>query len=650
MYRIILVLFLLQGMVSKGHSITIHTIGDSTMADYDENTTDKRGWGMMFQQFFTPDAIINNRAKSGASSKSFYLEAPYWATVKKQIKSGDYVLIQFAHNDEKNGGLDGDTVDPSEDYRGTSAQGAYKTYLRAYVNETRELGATPVLVTAMCRKYFSGGTITRTGRHDLGDNFGVPLSDHTYDYSYAMSEVANEMEVELIDVTSLTKSLFESYGDAACTSLLFCKDDSTHPNAMGGTLVARLVAQAMTNQNILAQYINASSDLLINPTSVDFGSAYVGQTLTKELTISGFDLTPASGTFTLSVSNGFTIAACKTDAFSSSIEMDYTNGNLNFGRFYISASQSSTGTTTGTLTVTDGNITKLISLSSSFIQLVGGTEVRLFWQLSVNSDYVLDGPAIPIEESFSNMYVQRYAAPNAATIWPEISGYDATRKTQRNLITGDAWPAGDIDEVSTRYIQFGISASQGTELNIDSIGLYISGAGGNGMRSRISYSTNNFADYKVIHEFSSMVANNMYDVSAIPVEKLTYGDTLLVRIYPWYSGASTGKTICLADVCIHGIATTATSIESIKTSELNASCFPVLTSGKTTLNYSLSDPSKVSISVNSLNGTNVMNYYKNELNSGTYQQEIDLSSLPLGIYLCSIITEKEKTTFKIIKN
>jgi len=86
-------------------SFTLHTIGDSTMADYDENTTDKRGWGMMFQQFFTSEVTANNRAKSGASSKSFYLESPYWATVKQQIEAGDYVLIQFAHNDEKNGGL-----------------------------------------------------------------------------------------------------------------------------------------------------------------------------------------------------------------------------------------------------------------------------------------------------------------------------------------------------------------------------------------------------------------------------------------------------------------------------------------------------------------------------------------------------------------
>ncbi|MGQ1947510.1 GDSL-type esterase/lipase family protein [Geofilum sp. OHC36d9] len=570
--KLAFVFLLLQSALMHIKAIKIHTIGDSTMANYDENTTDKRGWGMMLQQFFTADVIVNNRAKSGASSKSFYLEAAYWATVKEQIESGDYVFIQFAHNDEKNGGLDGDTVrkytDPNADYRGTTAQGTYKDYLRAYVNESKALGAIPVLVTSMCRKYFEGSTIKRKGCHDLGDDFNVPDTDHTYDYTYAMKEVATELDVELIDLTALTKELFESYGDAACTSLLFCADDSTHPNAMGGTLVARLCAQAMLNQGILASYVNASSDLLVNPSNCDFGNAYVSQTLTKELTISGFDLDPVSGTFTLSVSDGFLIAVNKTDVFASAINLDYTSGNLDFTRFYISSRKSSSGLSEGALTVSNGTTTKIVPLTANFIELTGGTEVSLFWKLSANDDYSLSGSATPIAETHNDMYVQRYAAPNSAAIWPTESTYDASRKTQRNLIIGDVWPAGDIDEVSTRYMQFGITANEGTELNIDSIGMYICGAGGNGMRCRISYSTNNFADYTVIKEFPSMVANNMYAVSAIPVVKLAKGDSLLVRVYPWYSGQATGKTICLADVTIHGMASTATIIQSHEKSRM----------------------------------------------------------------------------------
>jgi lysophospholipase L1-like esterase len=566
MKSLLIGVFALYNIISANAQITLHTIGDSTMADYDENTTDKRGWGMMFQQFFTSEVVVNNRAKSGASSKSFYLESPYWTTVKQQISSGDYVIIQFAHNDEKNGGLDGGT-DPNNpingtDYRGTTAQGTYKEYLRKYIDETLALGATPILATAMCRKYFSGSTITRKGRHDLGENFGVPESDHTYDYSYAMQEVAVEKNVQLIDLTTLTKGLLESYGDAESTAQLFVSSDSTHPNALGGTLVARLCAQEMANQNILAPYINTSTDVLINPSNCDFGEAYAGQTLTKELTITGFDLEPASGTFTLSVSDGFLIAANKTDTFTSSITMDYVNSSLEFSKFYISVSQSVGGNKEGTLTATNGTVTKEIPLTANFIELTGGTEVNLLWELAANDSYVLDGPAIALDESHSSMYVKNYAAPNGtSTTWPAESGYDTTRKTQRNLLDGDVWPAGEIDEVSTRYIQFGISASEGTELNIDNISLYVGGAGGSGMRCRISYSKDDFVTTSVVEEFSSMTANTMYAVSKIPTVKLAYGETLKLRVYPWYSIEATGKTICLADVNIHGVATPTLSID-----------------------------------------------------------------------------------------
>lgn len=570
--KLFLTAFVFCSIISANAQITLHTIGDSTQAIYDPNVSDIRGWGMMLPQFFNSGVVVNDRAKSGASSKSFYMEAPYWTTVKQQIKVGDYVLIQFAHNDEKNGGLDGGT-DPANpingtDYRGTTAQGTYKDYLRKYVNETRALGATPLLASAMCRKYFSGATITRKGQHDLGDDFGVPATDNTYDYSFAMQEVATEMNVKFIDLTALTKTLFESYGDAACTAQLFTSADSTHPIALGGTLVARLCAQEMYKQGILAPYINTSTDVLINPTSCDFGDAYTGQTLTKEVTITGFDLVPASGTFTLSVDNGFQIAANKTDTFASSITMNYTGGSLAFTKFYISATQSVGGTNTGTLTVTNGAVTKTVPLTANFITLTGGTEVSLLWPLITNNTPVLVGPATVVDQSYSGMTLQSYAAPNGtSTVWPAGSGYDTTRKTQRNVIEGGTWPSGEIDEVSTRYIQFGIKPAVGTDLNIDLISLYIGGAGGNGMRCRISYSKDDFVTTYVAGEFQSMVANTMNAVSKIPVLKLVAGETLKVRVYPWYNGSATGKTICLADMKIHGVALPASNLSVNQFSE-----------------------------------------------------------------------------------
>ena len=420
-------------------AVTIHGIGDSTMATYEEAITDKRGWGMMFQQFFYTDSVtVNNRAKSGASSKSFYLEAGYWNTVKLHIKNGDSVFIQFAHNDEKNNGLDGDTVrattDPVADYRGTSAQGSFKFYLRAYINESRALGGIPVLVTPMCRKYFSGSTITRIGRHDLGEKFGVGESDHTYDYVWAMKQVATEMGVQLIDLTAATKNLYEWYGVDACTALLFCLDDSTHPNALGGTLVARLCAQAMVAQNILASSVRASSDVLVNPTSHDFGKAYSGQTLTKEFTLSGFDLTPAAGTFTLSVSNGYSISANATGVYSTSITKTYANGNLDFARFYVAVKLTEPGVKTGTLTITNNSVTKTIPLTATAIQLAGGTEVELSWNLGTNTDYVLTGTAIPIAETFSSMLVFR-AMRHPRAVWTPMVCITRSGRRQAGMWT-----------------------------------------------------------------------------------------------------------------------------------------------------------------------------------------------------------------------
>lgn len=90
-------------------ALKVHTIGDSTMQTYDENSTNTRGWGQYLQQFFK-GLTVNNRGKAGASSKSFYKESAYWQSVKKQMQPGDYVLIQFSHNDEKSNGMDGDEI------------------------------------------------------------------------------------------------------------------------------------------------------------------------------------------------------------------------------------------------------------------------------------------------------------------------------------------------------------------------------------------------------------------------------------------------------------------------------------------------------------------------------------------------------------
>lgn len=556
----------------------VHTIGDSTMATYDENTTITRGWGQMFQQFFKGDITVNNRAKNGASSKSFYMEAPYWQSVKKQIQAGDYVLIQFAHNDEKSGGCDGDELKAyyksigddakanSTDYRGTTASGTYKEYLRKYVNETRALGATPVLVGAICRKYFSGNTIRRNGRHDLGDNFSlikdgkyttgnkVGEDDHTYDYPYQMKQVAEEMGVQYLDLTTATKELYESYGDAKANELLFDGNGSTHTSAMGATLIARLAAQLMQKAGILTENINLTSDLSVNPSTLDFGQAYKGQTVVRDLQINGFDLTPAEGTVSITASDGIQVSADGT-SFGPSVTLSYKGGNM-IASVKVSYEFAAAGDINGSITVTSGDKSVSVPVTGKCIELAAGVATSAYWRLEKDDACVTEGPVTVLGESYSEMKLQKYSAPNANTTWPEGTGFDATRKVQRNIIEGEAWPAGEIDEVSTRWIEFAVKPANGTTFNVNEISMYVCGCGGNGMRCKIYYSKEeNFANAVNIADFSgSMKANDMMEVKATPVLELKENETLRVRIYPWYNGSATGKTICVSDVKIGGVA------------------------------------------------------------------------------------------------
>lgn len=551
----------------------------------------------MFQQFFTDAVTVNNRAKSGASSKSFYEEAAYWESVKKQIQPGDYVLIQFAHNDEKNDGMDGDEVKAyyesigdqakadATDYRGTTASGTYKEYLRKYVEETRALGATPVLVGAICRKYFTGSTIRRNGRHDLGDDFSlltasgikegnkVGEDDHTYDYPYQMRLVADEMGVSYIDLTTATKELYESYGDAKANELLFDGDGSTHTSAMGATLIARLCAQLLQKQGILTEYINLTSDLSVNPSKADLGEAYKGQTVVKEFQISGFDLQPAEGNVTITASKGLQVSA-DGESYSGSISMSYKEGNM-IGTFYARCEFAEEGPINEEITVTSGDKTITIPVTGTSIVLEGGVPVQAYWRLEKDDECEVTGPMNTLGQSYSGMTLQKYSAPNTNTTWPEWTGFDASRKTQRNVIEGESWPAGEIDEVSTRYIEFAVQPAKGTTLKVDSMSMFVCGCGGNGMCCKIYYSKEeNFANPVNIFEMKSMPANNMQYVCSMPVLSVNESETLRIRVYPWYNNAATGKTICLSDVTIHGIAVDSTTGIS---SELTQNAAPVRT-------------------------------------------------------------------------
>ncbi len=571
----------------------VHTLGDSTMAPYDESATVTRGWGMYFGNFLTNGWTSINYAKGGRDSRGGYNEL--WQTAKKQVEAGDYVIITFGHNDEKNSGMDGvalynyykekgdNTAAAAVDQRGTVPSTTYKEWLGKIIDEVKELGATPIICSPVCRSYFTGSKIRRNGRHDLGDSFSVltadgikekqsvPADDHTMDYAYHSQKLAEEKGVSFIDLTTATAELYESYGDAKCHEYLFDGEGSTHFNTTGAVLVARECARLMKAQGIMASDITLPTDLTVTPATGDLGEAYKGQTLQKEFTLNGFGLSPETGTVSITATDGIELSFDKKE-WTKTLTSDYSGSTL-VKTFYAQLTLASDGETTGTITISQGDKSIEIPVKAVAVTLEGGTEVKAYWRLEKDDSYELTGPATPIAQTFLGMYVQRYSNPNAKTVWPDWTGYDAARKMQRDLLTGDNWPAEEIDDNPDRYIQWGIKPAAGTELKIDQISLFASGCGGNGMCCHIYYSTDNFETRTTIYEKKSMPANNPQYVEAKPVLTVKEGQELLVRVYPWYNGAASGKTICLSDLTIHGMAVSATGISQVSTDSTTTTVF-----------------------------------------------------------------------------
>ena len=211
------------------------------MADYDQAEPDQKGmygWGQVFGDYFNNGMTVKNWGDRGESARSFYRK--FWSKTKAEIQKGDYVLIQFGHNDQKSVTTD-----------------VYREYLSRFICETRELGATPILVTSICRKLFEGTKISRLGRIDNGKAHGVDENDHTYDYPYHMKKVADSLKVECLDLTTACKEYMESWGPEGCKQF-FPAGGSTHTNELGARVNAQLVAQLMYKENILKKYINIS--------------------------------------------------------------------------------------------------------------------------------------------------------------------------------------------------------------------------------------------------------------------------------------------------------------------------------------------------------------------------------------------------------
>lgn len=569
-------------------AIKVHTIGDSTMAEYDESTTDKRGWGMYLGSFFDPAYVtVNNRGKSGADTRSFYTGAAYWASLKTQMQAGDYLLIQFAHNDEGTVTYGMDNLEYAAycqahglpaptDARGTNPQTTYRDMLRAFIDEAREMGVTPVLVGPICRAYFQGNDIKRNGKHDLGDKFSkiendvlyenqsLPAGDSTMSYVKAMKVVAAEKDVPFIDLTEATRQLYLSYGETQCLSLLFCAGDKTHTNAMGGNLVARSAAQLLKNAGILAEYINIPTDITANPGTIEIGETYCGVAQNKEFLLTGYGLEPASGTVALRATGNLQISLDKTN-YAETAQATYNGGSM-FQKVYVRANYTAGGEQRDTIYAMSGDHVIAVPVSAMAISLEGGAAVSATWAIDAKPvpEPVVTGP-ISAALTMSNMM--------AADTKSDFTDGDQTGITMVRFHNSDAtgakvaWPAGEIDENAGRYLDFAVTAPEAMDVRITGISMDLAAHS----TSTMCYHVNTgfgegFTDVQTIDEKVNMTNLTIQHLSLTPTLTIPAGETLHVRILPWHNlgEAKSGKYICVKNVVISGQAFEAQPVEGVE--------------------------------------------------------------------------------------
>ena len=594
----------------------VHTIGDSTQEQRaTDGSTDKRGWTQMLPQFIDATKLtVNNRGKSGASSKSFYLETAYWNTLKTggsdQMQAGDLLIIQFAHNDEKTGGADGDEVKSyytskgetakasATDYRGTTANDTYKEYLRKYINEAKAMGVKPILVGAICRGYFKDNgnlKINAAGQHNLYQKYNyintstntyvegasMATDDHTQDYTYQMAQVAAEYDdVPFVNLTQGTKELLESLGETYCIGdatyqadrtaekpldqrggtrpIFFCVDDATHPALVGATLIARKFAQMVKDQaetesnasrkavlQELADAVVIENEMSFTPESLEMGDAYIGTYAKGEVSVSAFGLTPSTGTVTVSADNGFEVSTDGT-TYAASVQYPYSGATL-ITTIYVRKKIASAGEAECTITVSDGTNQKLLTASANGLMVSTGTETSVVWPL-ITAVSASESALTAADETLTGLVVKNYTTLGDAIM-------------QRLTPTETAWPGGEIDEVSTRYVEFKATVPTGKTFYMDNISFNAAGHYASDFGFHAYYATNsNFTDASLIAEKTNMTGNEVIPVSKDVMKTIEEGETIYVRIYPWKAdAAASGKYFCLSAMTIHGVVANKTS-------------------------------------------------------------------------------------------
>jgi lysophospholipase L1-like esterase len=207
--------------VQPAHVPTLFLVGDSMVADHPSEPT--ASWGQMLPALLDDGVAVANYAESGATLKSFLADLRL-DKVLSQIKPGDYLFIQFGHNDQK--------AQWPQTY--AEAGTTYRAYLAAYIAEARRLGAVPVLVTSPERRNF-----------DSNGHIMLSLGG----YPQAMRDLATQQHVPLIDLNRASITLYEALGPDRAPAMFNDEGrDKTHYDAWGAWMAARIMADGIRAQ------------------------------------------------------------------------------------------------------------------------------------------------------------------------------------------------------------------------------------------------------------------------------------------------------------------------------------------------------------------------------------------------------------------
>jgi lysophospholipase L1-like esterase len=255
---VLLGLLALAPLAPPPHKTTVYLIGDSTMANKVRATFPETGWGMPLGTFFDTTVVVDNRAQNGRSTRTFLAENR-WQPVVQALQPGDYVFIQFGHNDESANYPDRYT--PPD---------AYRQNLIKFVTETRSRQATPILLTPVTRRYF--------------DKEGHIQETHAL-YSAATLAVAKDYRVIVVDMDKLSRELMQQLGDET-SKLLFMhlapgdhpnyplgRADNTHFNELGARKMAQLAITDLRAQHLVLAEQHLAAPLPKNTVAAPTGAA-----------------------------------------------------------------------------------------------------------------------------------------------------------------------------------------------------------------------------------------------------------------------------------------------------------------------------------------------------------------------------------------